>query len=122
MKRSGFLRRRTPLRSGWLTTPAGPDPVYEAVDRRAMGRCEVTFTNLASVRCSNPARDHHHTRKPRKTWNHPDYVMAICRACHERVDWPYLRGRLEILPLGAGRFACAIVTAPDKWAARAMAK
>ena len=122
------LRTYTPLRRQSTTrqTPRGlfsprfervmdkllRDPVYARVDRRSDGFCEVT---LGGLRCQRRATDHHHTVKPRRSHHTEDLVMAICRSHHDRVDWPYHRGKLRVRALGQGRFACAIVTAPDKF-------
>ena len=93
----------------------GPeDPVYAAVDQRSEGRCEVDL----GARCQKPMQDHHHTRKPRRQHHTVDEVIAICRTHHNRVDWPYARGRLVIHGLGGGVFEYAIVTAPDKFTYR----
>ena len=93
----------------------GNDPVYIVVGLRSEGRCEVT---IDGARCPKRQQDHHHTVKPRESHHAPEYVMAICRAHHARVDWPYKRGRLLTVPNGDGTFRCAIVTAPDKFTYR----
>jgi hypothetical protein len=89
--------------------------VYALVDARADGRCEVV---LNGQRCRKAAVDRHHTVKPRRSHTTSDEVMAVCRTHHERCDYPFARGRLQTTPLGDGRFACAIVTAPDKFTYR----
>lgn len=89
------------------------DPeVYRIVDRRSEGFCEVA---LDGVRCRKVGVDHHHTVKPRSTHHSPELVMKICREHHNRVDWPYKRGRLVTRANRDGTFACAIVTSPDKF-------
>ncbi len=45
-----------------------------------------------------------------------DHLVALCRACHDRTDAPYARGRLVVTPLGAGRFAFALVRGVGKGA------
>ena len=45
-----------------------------------------------------------------------DRLVALCRPCHAQTDAPYARGRLVVTPLGAGRFACAVVHRTSKWA------
>ena len=47
-----------------------------------------------------------------------DRLIALCRECHAQTDAPYAQGRLVVTPLGDGRFICAIVHRPDKWAIR----
>lgn len=49
-----FIRRRTMRLAGWL--------------------CRL---------CSQPARDVHHLTYDRKGMEHPQDVMALCRACHD---------------------------------------
>ncbi len=82
---------------------------------RSENHCEVI---LDGVRCPRWAQEPHHVQK--RSQGGPDTsdnVIAICRDHHERTNWPYKRGRLVIRPLGQGRFACALVTAPDKFQA-----
>jgi len=45
-----------------------------------------------------------------------DQLVALCRRCHEQTDAPYARGRLVVTPLGAGRFAFALVRGVGKGA------
>lgn len=85
------------------------------VDARSGDRCEVV---IDGSRCRARVWDFHHTVKPRESNNTPEKVIAICRNHHDRVDWPYKRGRLQILPVGDGTFSCAIVTSPDKFTYR----
>jgi len=81
---------------------------------RSEGNCEVV---LEGVRCRRVPQDHHHVQKRSQGGSETaDNVLAICRDHHDRTDWPFKRGRLVIRPLGRGRFECAIVTAPDKFA------
>ena len=39
--------------------------------------------------------------------------------CHAQTDAVFAQGRLVITPLVAGRFHCAVIHGPDKWAIRA---
>ena len=48
-----------------------------------------------------------------------DRLVALCPSCHAQTDASYLRGRLLITPLGAGRFTCEVTREADKWAVRA---
>jgi len=90
--------------------------VQSEVSQRADGRCEVV---LVGLRCIRRIEDSHHVIKRSQGGSDTlDNVLAICRDHHDRTDWPYKRGRLVIRPLGQGRFECAIVTAPDKFAVR----
>lgn len=101
MKRSrlrSVSKKRRAGRAEW-------DAVYEAVDQRARGRCEVV---LDGIRCHRRARDHHHCLKPRAVYNAPPFVIAICREEHEQVEAPYDRGRLVIVPVGDGTFDASV--------------
>lgn len=95
-------------------TPSMLD-VYALVDARADGRCEVV---LDGERCRKAGVDHHHTVKPRRAHTTPDEVIRICRAHHDKCEYPYARGRLQILPMVDGQFECRVITAPDKFTYR----
>ena len=56
--------------------------------RRCQGRCGRPM-------CGAMAHDAHHTRKPRRSF--PQYIVALCRPCHEAIDRPRHLGRLVIL-------------------------
>lgn len=94
--------------------------VYRQVALRSGGRCEVNLlpTTADSFRCRTRATDPHHTVKPRASNTTPDKVVHLCRLHHDRVEWPYKRGRLVITPLGAERFTFELRFASDKWSAR----
>src|SRR5260370_23817929 len=47
-----------------------------------------------------------------------DRLIALCRDCHAQTDAPYVKGRLIVTALGAGRFAFEVIRGPDKWAIR----
>lgn len=103
-------KKRASLRAGY-------DAVVSRVFLRARGQCEVV---LDGTRCARRAKDAHHVVKRSQGGpDTPENLLACCRACHDRTDAPYHRGRLCITPLGAGRFACEMVYAADKWDARA---
>jgi hypothetical protein len=108
---SGLRVAQRMLIEAWTAS----DPVYVVVDARAKGYCEVI---LDGARCRKRAVDHHHVSKPRRSFHDPDHVMAICRSHHDRVDFPYQRGRLLTLPLGDGKFQCRIAYAADKFTYR----
>jgi hypothetical protein len=95
------------------------DAVYDAVDRRSGGWCEVV---LRGLRCRRRAEDHHHTRKPRARYHRPELVIHLCRRHHDQAEAAYARGRLLIEPGGDGRLVCRVVVAADKFAARALAR
>jgi hypothetical protein len=48
-----------------------------------------------------------------------DRLVALCPCCHAQTDAPYARGRLVIIPLGAGRFSVEVIREADKWAIQA---
>lgn len=90
--------------------------VYVLVDQRSEGRCEAfgydydMAAGVVVARCPKRATDHHHCVKPRRSHHDPDQIVHLCRAHHDRCDWPYQRGRLVVTPLGGGRFTFAILT------------
>jgi hypothetical protein len=47
-----------------------------------------------------------------------DRLVALCPPCHAQTDAPYVRGRLVITPLGAGRFTVEVTRGAAKWAIR----
>jgi len=109
----GRLRTYAPMRK---SRPTLSREVQSEVAWRSDGRCEVV---LVGLRCIRRAQDYHHVQK--RSQGGPDTadnVLSICRDHHDRTDWPYPRGRLVIRSLGEGRFECALVTAPDKFALR----
>jgi len=38
-----------------------------------------------------------------------EYLVALCRWCHDQTDAPYERGRLVVTALGAGQFTFEVV-------------
>ena len=51
-----------------------------------------------------------------------DFLVALCRPCHDRTDTPFRRGRLVITAMGYGVFRFEHVWAADKWAVRGGAR
>ena len=47
-----------------------------------------------------------------------DRLVALCPPCHTQTDAYYVRGRLVITALDAGRFICEVTRGADKWAIR----
>lgn len=93
--------------------------VYALVDRRSEGRCEVwepaKVLNLTTglpevlhVRCKRRAVEHHHLFKPRRANHDESKVVHVCRDCHDRMEWPYKRGRLCYVGNFGAEFAFAI--------------
>ena len=106
------LRAYAPLRARSARAEAlRPEiaAVYAAVDDRSAGQCETMLApnvgGIAPLRCQRRAVDHHHVVKRSQGGpTDPDHVVALCRTCHERTDFPYSRGRLVIEALGAEQF------------------
>lgn len=110
--------------------------VYAQVDARSEGRCEfVTIVAAESFvdpygkplppdhrllhrRCTRRATDHHHCVKPRRVHHDPALIVHLCRAHHDRCEWPYQRGRLVVTPLGEGRFRFEVRYVSPKAVAR----
>ena len=123
MRRYTRLRSISRKRQQRLATSAR---VRQQIMERANGQCEVRLSSLpvvgwiaATVRCRHRASDVHHVlKRSQGGLGNPGNLIALCRACHDRTDWPYKRGRLVITPAGAQRFTCAIRFASDKFAAR----
>ncbi len=91
-------------------TAAEWSQIREAVLARARWGCQA---------CGSRARlDVHHVVKRAQGGSDfdLDQLIALCRACHDRTDAPYIRGRLVVTPLGAGRFAFALVRGVGKGA------
>ena len=92
--------------------------VYQVVDARSGGRCEVNLLDGASLaRCRRRAADHHHLYRPRRSHHDPLLIVHLCRHHHDRCTWPYKRGRLVITLVG-GWYTFAVVFAADKFAVR----
>lgn len=117
--RASLRRVSAKRRRSKLGTKA--DPVYQAVDRRSQGRCEVVLVELLG-RCYRLGEEHHHTKKPRaSSENHvPERIIHVCKIHHRMASREYRDGRLEMEPNGNGTFHCRVAIAPDKWAARAI--
>lgn len=106
-------------------TAAEPDfrRVYAAVDLRSDGRCEVVIVPTplnwpVDSRCPRRATDHHHLVKPRRQNHAADKIVHVCRGCHDRMDWPYARGRFCFLAAKGGRFIFRVLFASSKFALR----
>jgi hypothetical protein len=127
MKRTGFLKRRTTrlarvsrkVRDGLDRFAA----VYREVDARSGGRCEVEVIapwGMAGVMkpglCAAKAVDHHHTRKPRRSFHAAKWIIHLCRRHHDQCAASYRVGRLIPEPVGDGTFTCTVVTKESKWA------
>lgn len=107
------LRSYSPLRRRSLKVEQSEgdwQQVYRLVDARSEGRCEFTDHTLMRARCPKRATDHHHCVKPRRMNQDVVKIVHLCRAHHERCDWPFARGRLVVSPLGDGRFIFSLLT------------
>ena len=47
-----------------------------------------------------------------------DFLVALCRPCHNRTDTPYQRGRLVITAMGYGIFRFEYIWRATKWEVR----
>ncbi len=89
--------------------------IRRVVFRRARWRCQA---------CGRwGALEVHHVlkRAQRGSDFDLDRLVALCPPCHAETDTPYVRGRLVITPLRAGRFTCEDIRGADKWTIRATA-
>lgn len=115
-------KRLNPVSRKLRAGKAKHDAVYAAVDARSGGRCEYRWIGndlyhnfLTELRCLRPAAEHHHTRKPRRSYHAPEWVVGLCRAHHDRCEGKYALGRLVVTPCGDGTFTFSLVYARSKW-------
>lgn len=93
LRRTGRLARRKGLRR------TGP-PVRRTPLRRSgyRGASEVQRAKVRGQRClvcgKRPVDPAHLVARARGGCDHPDCVVAVCRACHRAFD----RGELDLLP------------------------
>lgn len=121
MKR-GAPMKRTPMTRGTRLRPVSRKTretrwpalttLRAHVLARAKGRCEACKI-IAGVDV------HHVAKRSQRRDDSADNAIYLCRFCHRRTDESFAKGRLVITALGRARFACAVVYAKDKWAARA---
>jgi len=122
LKRGSFVGRRSRLRSVSAKVQRQRpefDAVYALVNFRSGGRCEAIFPLSRPgdvMRCVARATDHHHTRRPRRSFHTPAFVIHLCRRHHDMCSASYRVGRLRITPMGEGHFMCEVVTKEHKWA------
>lgn len=130
MKRTQ-LRRRAPLRRGWVPLGRRARERVRAGGPLAVGRPSATLAEWRAVvarcleranhRCeycgARRALDPHHVR-PRAQGGEDsqENTVVLCRACHERCAAPYRLGRLLVVALGLGRFCFRLVRADHKGA------
>src|SRR3989475_12661330 len=50
----------------------------------------------------------------------PDTLVALCRACHDQTDAPFIKGRLIVAAIGGARFTFERIYAASKWERRAI--
>ncbi len=111
------LRTYAPMRRVSKKVKAGDSEfraVYAVVDARSGGRCEVNLLQSPNTRCTKRATDHHHLYKPRRSNHEPLCIIHVCRDHHDRMEWPYKRGRLTCSFL-AGEHRFSLVFAKDKF-------
>ena len=86
--------------------------VCEFVKARAGWRCQA---------CGLRTRlDVHHVVKRAQGGSDfdPDNLVALCRACHDQTDAPFIKGRLIVTAIGGARFTFERIYAASKWEAR----
>ncbi len=108
----GYMRRRS-LKV--QQADPGFQAVYRLVDQRSEGRCEfleardpAEWGPAAMIRCPRAASDHHPVGKPRRRHHTAELIVHLCRAHHDRCEWPYHRGRLAVTAKGDGVFTFAL--------------
>lgn len=134
MKRGSFVGRRKPLnRVSAKVTRARPgfDEVYRFVNARSEGQCEIHIRDGLTAqgiyattgrrglwRCLARATEHHHLRKPRRSYHLPVWIVHLCRRHHDMTTASYRVGRLEItlVPGEPASFVGCIVQKANKWA------
>jgi len=97
---------------------------YKSVDSGVRARLPLLGMRLGHsarpVAAGAPSRSITSSSAPRGARNFDlDRLVALCPPCHALTDAPYVRGRLVITALGAGRFPCEVTRGADKWAIRA---
>ena len=95
-------------------------PAATAAEWTAIRRIVLARAHWACQACGSRAPlDVHHVLKRAQGGSDfdLDHLLALCRACHERTDAPYARGRLVVTPLGGGRFTFAVLRGAGKWGA-----
>ena len=96
--------RRTATRLQWRA-------IRQRILRRARWRCQA---------CLRAGRlDVHHVIKRAQGGSDfdEDFLVALCRPCHDRTDAPYRRGRLVVTAMGYGVFRFECVWRATKWEA-----
>lgn len=113
-----MLRSYIPMRRQSKKVRNGADEwraVYRQVDERSGGFCEVV---VDAERCKKRAADHHHLNKPRRAHHTPAGIVHMCRAHHDRCEWPYKRGRLVYVGASFLGVHFVVKYANDKWQIR----
>lgn len=115
IRRARFRRRRKGP-GHTHARPTLPPAEYDALRARILERFRHRCGYCGRAR----TLDLHHVVKRSQggTWDE-DNLIPLDRTCHDRTDWPFAKGRLRIVPLGGGRFACELIFARDKWEVRA---
>ena len=86
--------------------------IRQRILRRARWRCQA---------CLRAGRlDVHHVIKRAQGGSDfdEDFLVALCRPCHNRTDTPYQRGRLVITAMGYGIFRFEYIWRATKWEVR----
>jgi hypothetical protein len=73
----------------------------ERVRERSGGRCEV----VTDRRCTRPAQEIHHLRKPRLVHPEPEAKQHVCTQCHLWITGPIGGRVLQIISDGAATWS-----------------
>jgi hypothetical protein len=119
-------RRRVGARARARIQAGGPTSVHrDALSRAEWAALRARVVLRQGGRClfcgARRALDAHHVVKRSQGGADDEHanVVALCRPCHDRTDWPYARGRLVVYVLGLDQFTASLVWAADKWEVRA---
>ena len=115
MKRSSRLRRSR-------LKPVSAKRRADLRTRQALLRCLAAMVHYRCERCGAlTGLEGHEVRKPRaRYWLNPEYVVMLCRRCHDMAEAAYSSptGRLVIPGTRSSGWGMYVSTAASKWAAR----
>jgi 5-methylcytosine-specific restriction endonuclease McrA len=110
--------RRAPWRSRGHDEPrARGRPSASAEEWQAIRTAVVARADWRCQACGRGGRlDVHHVVKRSQGGSDWDLeaLVALCRRCHAQTDAPYVKGRLVVIPQGAGQFVFEVVAIPPR--------
>lgn len=94
MRRSGPLRRRTPLRAKKQINPVSRKRRSEKAEYEKLRAKLVLHPSAACRICARHPQDLHHRRQMGDggAYTNPKNVMGLCRSCHEWIHENSARG------------------------------